>query len=249
MQAMIRRIPSSPSRFIAACVVFCAACAAWPTQAAEELKIATQDSVRPSSIMAERILTLAYQRLGVRVNFIPLPNRRALQMAGDSGADGISFRLIDDGKANLQKIGVPITYEDAVVFTAGKQFEVAGFASLKPYLIGFVSGIPYLEAKLQGMQTDVAPNLESLFRKLEAGRTDIAIDSRFSLCTVKKLGLNKITILEPSLEKRLGYHFIHKRYRALIPRLKTVLHSMEADGTIKRIQDETMRDFLARCGQ
>ncbi len=221
--------------------------AAWPALAVEELRIATQQSSRPSTMMAERILTLAYQKLGMRVSFVLLPNRPTLRAAETNSVDGISFRLVDEGRADMQKISVPVAYEDAVIFTVNRQFEVAGFASLKPYVTGYVGGIHALEIMLQGMQTDVAPNLESLFRKLDAGRTDIAIESRFSLCTAKKLGLNRITILEPSLEKRPGYHFIHKRHQALIPRLEAVLHNMQADGTIKRIQDEAVRDFNADC--
>ncbi len=47
--------------------------------------------------------------------------------------------------------------------------------------------------------------------------------------------------------QRLGYHFIHKRFGSLIPRLEAVLLTMEADGTIRRIQEETLREFIALC--
>jgi hypothetical protein len=97
------------------------------------------------------------------------------------------------------------------------------------------------------MRVETASSLESLFKKLDAGRTDLVIESRSSYCMLKSWKLNRITILEPSLEKILGYHWLSKRHADLLPKLAEVLATMKQDGTLKRIQDVATEDFNQHC--
>lgn len=218
------------------------------SRAERSLDIAVPDTNRPSTTSAQRVLSKAYEQLGIKVNFIALPGARALNMWNAGKLDAIAAKIIDSGLPDSMKVGVPVAFEEAVVFAARKNFTVDGFDSLKPYVVGYVSGVAYLDERLKNVaQKELAPNLESLFRKLEAGRTDVAIDSRFSFCLVRKLGLNHIRILEPSLEKRLGYHFVHIRHQHLVPALETVLRNMEKDGSIKKIQEEVMQEYMEQC--
>ncbi|MFZ6641154.1 substrate-binding periplasmic protein [Undibacterium sp. TC4M20W] len=212
------------------------------------LDISLSDINRPSTVMAQRVLSKAYEQLGIKVNFIATPAVRAISMWNAGRLDAISAKVIDTGLSDSIKVDIPIVYEEAVVFATKKNINVDGFASLKPYVVGYVNGIPYLEDRLKNVpQKETAPGLESLFRKLDAGRTDVAIDSRFSFCLVRKLGLNRIHILEPSLEKRLGYHFLHARHQQIASALEPVLRNMEKDGSIKKIQEEVMQEFMEQC--
>jgi polar amino acid transport system substrate-binding protein len=215
---------------------------------ATTLQIATSEARRPSSIMSEKILSLAYAQLGITIHLVPVPAARALAMWKSNQLDGIALRVIDIGFADTFRVNIPIAYEDAVVFTNKKQFQVNGYASLKPYVVGYMAGVSYLEDRLKDIpQKDAAPSIESLFRKLDVGRTDLVVESRSSLCTAKSLGYEKISILEPSLEKRMGYHDLHLRHKALALALEQILSEMEKDGRIKKIQDEVARDFIQNC--
>ena len=212
------------------------------------LDISLSDVNRPSTAMAKKVLSKAYEQLGIKLNFIATPAVRAVSMWNAGRLDAVSAKVIDTGLPDSIKIEIPVIYEEAVAFAVKKNITVDGFDSLKPYIVGYVSGIAYFEDRLRNvMQKETAPGLESLFRKLDAGRTDIAIDSRFSFCLVRKLGLNRIHILEPSLEKRLGYHFVHVRHRHLVPALEAVLRNMEKDGSIKKIQEEVMQEYMEQC--
>ena len=216
----------------------------------EELSLdfSVPDFPRPSTMAAQKILVKAYGQLGIKANFIAIPNIRALNMWTAGKLDGVSAKIIDSGLPDSVKINIPIAFEEAVVFAVKKNISVDGFDSLKPLTVGYVSGITYMEERLRNVpQKEPAPNLESLFRKLEAGRTDVAVDSRFTFCLVRKLGLNQIRILEPSLEKRLGYHFLHIRHQRLVPALEAVLRNMEKDGTIKKIQEDAMQEYMEQC--
>ncbi|MFZ6741757.1 substrate-binding periplasmic protein [Undibacterium sp. JH2W] len=231
---------------------FTASILAWPglSQGREELRldISLPDVNRPSIMAAQKVLSMAYGQLGIKLNFIATPAARTMNMWNAGKLDAVAAKVIDSGLPDSIKVNIPIAYEEAVVFATKKTFTVDGFDSLKPYVVGYVNGVTYLDERLRNVpQKETAPNLESLFRKLEAGRTDVAVDSRFSFCLVRKLGLNHIRILEPSLEKRLGYHFLHIRHQQLVPALEEVLRNMERDGSIKKIQEEVMQEYMEQC--
>ncbi len=210
--------------------------------------IAFPDVNRPSTAAAQKILLIAYAQMGIKANFIAMPAARAMSMWSAGKLDAFSAKIIDSGLPDSVKSSVPIILEEAVVFTSRKNFTVDGYDSLKPYLVGYVNGVTYFEDRLKNVpQKETAPNLESLFRKLDAGRTDVAVDSRFAFCLVQKLGLNHIRILEPSLERRPGYHFLHSRHQHLLSKLDDILQAMEKDGSIKRIQEEVMQEYMTQC--
>lgn len=216
--------------------------------AAEVLQIYMADVQRPSTEIARRVVTQAYRQLGIQIHFIAAPAARGLSMWNHGEIDAFAVRFLDSGLPDAIRIPVPIVYEEAVVYTVRQNFTVAGYDSLKPYTVGYIANAAYLKDRLKDVPNKVtAPNLESLFRMLAAGRTEVVVDSRYAQCTAKKLGLNDIAILEPAVDKGSGYHYLHARRQSLAAPLEQVLKGMEKDGSIKRIQDETMRGLLTQC--
>jgi polar amino acid transport system substrate-binding protein len=213
--------------------------------AAPPLVFAIPPEDRLSVTMAQRVLAAAYQELGQDVQFVKLPVRRGLVPSND--VDGVGLAVTPDLGPTLNRVDVPIAYEEAAVYATRSDIVPNGYASLRPYLIGYIAGIGYLEAKFQGMRTDPASTLETLFRKLEQGRTDVVVDSRFNSCIIKQLGLQKVVLLQPSLELAPGFHFLHQRHAALIPRITAVLNRMATDGSIKKIQAQAFKEYRAQC--
>ncbi|WP_188565369.1 substrate-binding periplasmic protein [Undibacterium terreum] len=218
------------------------------TSSQAQLVFAVSLDQGPSALMAQRVLLEAYRQLGISLRFEALPNPRIVGGVNAGSIDGVDFRIANTQLGDLQKIAVPIAYEELVVFSTGKRFKVAGYHSLQAYSIGYLSGAKIFEEKLKGMHIDAAPNLESLFNKLDAGRTDVAVDARASYCKARKLGLNKVIILEPSLEKILAYHWLSKRHENLMPKVEGVLKKMKQDDAIRKIQEEVWQEFNAHCG-
>jgi polar amino acid transport system substrate-binding protein len=221
---------------------------ATPMAQANTLNLAVTSDDRFSKTMAQRVLSAAYKELGIDVAFTPLPIRRGYAQAEAGEVDGLGMTVTLELAPNLLRIDVPISYEETSVWATRRDVVPNGFASLQPYLIGHIAGIRYFEQRLHGLRTDPAPNLEALFRKLELGRTDMAVESRFNGCLVKQLGLQKVVLLQPSLEVLPAYHFLHSRHAALVPRITAVLRKMESDGSIKKIQASALKEYLAQCG-
>ncbi|MBX9817612.1 MAG: transporter substrate-binding domain-containing protein [Burkholderiaceae bacterium] len=211
------------------------------------LNFAVTSDDRFSRTLAQRVLIAAYKELGIEVSFTPLPIRRGYALAEAGEVDGLGMTVSLELTPSLRRVEVPIAYEETVVWATRRDFVPNGFASLQPYLVGHIAGVRYFEQRLHGLRTDPATNLEALFRKLELGRTDVVTESRFNGCLVKQLGLNKVVLLQPSLEVLPGYHFLHSKHAALQPRITAVLRRMEAEGSIKKIHAAAMREYQAQC--
>ena len=201
----------------------------------------------PSSIIAQRVLRIAYQRLGITLTFLLVPNLRTKSLLENHEVDGMVYRFSDKPLSNLVKVSVPITAEDFCVYAVNKKFTVNGYQSLRPYSIGYLNGAKIFDENLRDFQIETAPNEESLLRKLAAGRTDLVIESRASLCTVKKLGLTNIMMLEPSVDKVFGYHWLARNHQEIVPKIEQILKEMTHDGTIKKIQKQVWAEYNASC--
>lgn len=228
---------------------FVAFSVAQPQRASAQLKFASATDARLSRQTAERVLVHAYAQLGLRVEFIPLPVRRGYVLAEQGELDGVTLSVASNLGDGLIRVDAPVSAEDTVVYTRTKRFAVAGFDSLQPYTVGHVTGLRYFETRLQGFNVDTAPDLDTLFRKLSLGRTDVVVEARSNQCRAHRLGLTDIRILEPSLEIVPAHHFLHRKHAELVPRLGAVLRKMESDGSIRKIQASALKAFEARCSR
>lgn len=210
-----------------------------------------RDQSGVATLMGERILKEAYARLGIDFEFRELPNVRALFTANRGGTDGDFLRLagLERTYPNLTMISVPIGYVDIMVYTKETEFPVRGWHSLSPYSIGFVRGFKLAEARTEGMHVEVVNTPEQAFLKLNAGRSDIVVESRSAQCKLKDYNVSDIRILEPPLDKLVLYHYLHTRHTALKAKLETVLTCMGQEGELKALQDQAQQDFMESCGQ
>ena len=222
------------------------------THATESLQVYVPDVVRPSSLMAEKILAQAFRSMQISVNFVALPGMRMQAMWNQGKLDGMSARALSTELVNGIRVDVPIAYDEAVVYAVNnainKKFVPNGFDSLKPYSVGYIAGVPYFDERLKNVANrETAPNVESLFKKLQIGRSDLVVESRFSACVLKKLGLQNIVILEPPLEHRPIYMYLHIRHANLVPELERVLKTMDDDGSIKKLQEQALAEYHQQC--
>ncbi len=234
--------------FAAAIIAFALLAPQARSHAEVVFQLASLEDNRPISMVSKRVLTLAYAQLGIRLNFVVVPPNRAQLLWDHKELDGMASRAIGLDLADAVRLTTPVAYGDIVAFAVKKDLSVRDFNSLAPYVVGYVADLPYMEDKLKNLpHKEGAPSIESVFRKLAVGRTDVAVEARHMLCKAKKMGLDQIYIVEPSLEKQGAYHYLHIRHRNLIPALEKILLVMQQQGTIKKIQQEVLDEFMREC--
>jgi len=210
-----------------------------PAWAAQRLTIAVVDRSLQLEAVSRALLAEAYKRIDIDIAFKEVPAARALYEANEGLVDG-DLQRIDGLSARftrLAQVRIPINEFDAVVISRDKQFNPDGWTSLAPYSIGYHRGIVIFEKRTVGMRTDPAPTNELVLKKLQSGRTDIAVmpeaDGRDLLATMPG---HSLEILSPAVERVPLYHYVHTRHAALVPKLEAALRAMQTDGTFAAIR-------------
>jgi hypothetical protein len=201
----------------------------------------------PNSRAAQQILKEAYQQLGIQLEILILPIPRSVSLLDLEQLDGLVYRVSDAPLSDLMKINIPILFEEIHAFTVLYPIALESYKSLEPYTIGHLAGSRHYINRLKGMRVEPAPTEESLLRKLAVGRSQMAISTRSSWCTAKKLGLNNIKLLEPSLEILQGFHWLSTRHQHLYPKIAAILKKMKKNGRIGEINKQARDAFEEAC--
>lgn len=209
--------------------------------------ITTFDQPAPRLTVTELVMKEIYKKLNIEMQLDKHPGNRALSLANGGKSDGELIRTtaIERTKSNLVRIPTPISQVRYSVYTKkAKAFEVKDWNSLKPYSIGVVSGIKFIEERSELFDSTVISNPQSLFKMLYLERVDVAVFTELDgLFMLKKLNLhNDIVNLSPPLEVVPVYHYIHRKHTALIDQLSTLMQEMETSGELQALirQSESM---------
>jgi len=199
------------------------------------------------AVVSGKVLTEAYQRLGIKVHIDTFPAGRSLIMSNNGDVDGEVYRVkgIEKTYENLVMVPVAVNKVEVVVFTKGVTFSVTGWDSLKPYTIGIRRGTKLVEKGTKGMTVKSVTKIEQLFLKLDLGRNDVIVSSRLAgLKAMKELDIKGIRLLEPPIATKNVYHYLHKKNAHLLPGIKKVLQDMESEGRIKAIRTQAISELF-----
>jgi ABC-type amino acid transport substrate-binding protein len=213
-----------------------------PAHAQTVLRLARLENI-PDQFVGGEILKAVYQCLGITVEFVDLPAKRALAESSLGRVDGEVHRIlaVQSEFPSLIPVRPSINYIEPSAFVKQRDFRVDGWNSIAPYSIGIVRGVGSSERGTKGMsKVEAVASMDQLMQMLASGRIDVAVNDRFSGVLInKKLRLDKtLQPLSPALEHIPLYHFLHERHRDLVPRVEKVLQGMEANGELERLRRE-----------
>jgi len=229
-------------------------CCAWlcmlPLPAEAQLRFSVVEGAVNMQV-SERVLTEAYQRLGMGFELEAYPGVRSLRSADNGFVDGELSRQggLEKTHPNLLRVPVAINQLEAVVFTKGLAFRVHGWASLKPYRVGIRRGVAFAENGTAGagITAQTVDGVGQLFRLLMADRVDLVVLARMNgLEAVEALGATDIHPLDPPLESFPLFHYLHMSHRDLVPKLTAVLKQMAQEGRIRQIREDVIAQRFGR---
>ena len=193
--------------------------------------------VDPIADISSRILTKAYQRINLEINFIELPAERSLFKSNQGSLDGEVNRIkgINKKYTNLIMVPIPINSVEHVVFSKKHNFSVNGWESLKPFSIAIRIGTKVAEYGTAGMNVTAFPTYDKVFMLVAQERYDICISSVVTgLYYIKKHNLEGMKTLKPPLREYQLFHYLHLKNKALVPKISHSLEQMQQNGEIAR---------------
>ncbi len=203
---------------------------------AQPVTIAIPDDSSTSDERSVEVIKEAYRRLGLTVEFLQFPVKRANVAANTGAVDGVLYRRegFEREYPNLVRIPVAVKRDDIVAVAHGTTVEISGWDSLLPYTVGCLLGFDSAIQNLAAGQRAVTVNsADKLYAMLEVGRIDIIADARTrALQMIEALDLKDVRVLEPPLLSVSLYHYVNARRRDLIPPLTRALADMAEEGLI-----------------
>ena len=160
-----------------------------------------------------------FEQMGMEVEFVRSPWSRVLRSVEEQKVDaGLCGTRTDEREAYSHYPDEPLLLYDATLFArADAPFESSDAAQLAGRSFGMVRGYTYagVDAALEeaGMVRVEAATRESLWKLLQIGRIDTALDSILPMIAdTRRMGIaEEIRILQPSLAETPGYLFFSKK--------------------------------------
>jgi len=198
----------------------------------------------------DRVQAEALRRMGYTLEIVRLPAGRGLQNSNAGLIDGESIRIagLDKIYPNLVRVDEKIMDLDFVAFSKQNIRINNGWNSLKHHVVSIVNGWKILEKNIPKNTTlTKVKSVAQLFALLEKDRTDLVIYERLGgLAIIADKQYNSMHVIEPPLDTREMYMYLHKKHKALIPELTKILKKMKQDGSYRQIARETLAPYTSK---
>ncbi len=208
---------------------------------AQELRLAANEKAT-EQLVAEILLKEIYKSAGLVAQVEPLPGARAnaALLRGEKDGEVARIRAYSERNPSLIRVDPPYYYLTTAVFARQGQKPIKDKAELASYRVGTVRGIAHAEAAVAGLsKVEVVSDYEQLFRMLDAGRIDVAIDTGINgRMMIKRLALSRVE--QVGELARLDLHtMLHPKHEALAARIGNAIRSMKASGELDKLIERT----------
>ncbi|MGR9107726.1 MAG: substrate-binding periplasmic protein [Gammaproteobacteria bacterium] len=219
-----------------------------PMLCARELTLASLENSADAAI-GETILKDAYLKLGIEIRIAYYPAERVIRLAATGQVDGEAQHIEDGGEHHptLIPINTAIHYLEAAVFGRSLDFKPSGWESLRPYRIGMIRSIRFVDSRTREMNSHWVNSYSSLFKMLENGRLDLAVAPRTDgLRYLWHSEMGAVRELHPPVACFPLFHTLHEKNRDLVEPIAEILAEMERHGELLRIRKEMIKELTGQ---
>lgn len=214
------------------------------------VRIASWDrSSDPLTTVSEAVLQRAYQELGQKLEFVELPNRRALQalLAGEVDGNLHRVKSLAESQPGLVRVEVPIGTSTVRAYTQRPELELSSWAQLKGLRVAYQRGILRIEQLLPAGALRVeASSSHELFRLLASGGADLALSTEPGQAPPlrRATGLRRLEVV---LDEHALHHYLDARHAELAKRLNLALRKLQASGELDNLRRHTLQAWLQQA--
>lgn len=200
--------------------------------AGDKLRLAYPDDAG-SHVAAREILHRAYTRLGIDVEMVGMPWKRALLASNNGIFDGEVARIpvIEDLYPNLVRVPVPLYALDIYAYTLAPSPDLTQWSDLEGKRLGMELGAVIFEVKTRGMNRVMHDDVGDLVAMLKRGGIDAIINNHSRRMVRAPFSLHR----SKRLSREYFFHYLHVSRTDQIAAVTQVLADMETSGEIARI--------------
>lgn len=228
----------------AAAIILAASCmffstAGWAQDDEEQLPeelVFRKAEPSPIANFVVQLFTEAYARLGITLRFEDMPRNRSLTEANKGRIAGELGRVprLHDEYTNLLRVDFPLFDSEVVMVADRRECGLCGFSTIDSF--AYIGGTQSVEEVLEDLAIDM-PSIQAVnFTQLELlysnDRVDAILLNDFEAEQLE--AVDEYTIFVP-YKRNTGYHFLHKKYAFLIPKIEAILQDMLSSGRVLEI--------------
>ena len=195
-----------------------------------------------------RIVEETFRRMGREAEVIYYrSSARGLKNANSGIDDGVGLRVMGLEKKfpNLIRVPEHIIINDFVAFSTRHKVKTNDWHSLDNHSIAHILGWQIFRNNLKHhTHTKHVQGNDQLFDLLVNDRSDFILHERSQGTWHAQQRKLDFSISEPPLAKRKMFMYLHKKNAALVGPAAAALAAMKADGTYKKIVEETLSIYL-----
>lgn len=219
------------------------------TFAAENrMEIVTDKSMdSPGGKFLNLIYTEAFRRLGITFVYGQYPAKRCSLLSDSGKVDGELSRIYSYNEIhpNVIRVEEPHWTSGFIAVAAAPSLNLDGWESLKhtDYMVNYRRGIKGCETNLP--KVVIPANLERVnsvtqgYKKLLRGRSDLFVGAELNIMSVLGADEFKHSKLRIAgvMEQFTAHVFLHKKHKALVPRLESVLRDIKREGLYEKYRE------------
>lgn len=186
------------------------------------------------------VLTQVYKNIGLNINVMALPGKRAQYVANSGLKDGEIMRIWTYGEENPSSIRIPTPYyylETMPFVLRTSNIVISTKEELAKYRLTKIRGVKHTNNITQGL-TNIyeVSSTEEMFKLLHNSKVDVVltntIDGNLALA---RLGFTNVISMKEPLARLPLYHYINHKHREIVPRVDQEIQRMKSNGELKAL--------------
>lgn len=205
----------------------------------EVLELAANENAVEQAVAA-LLLKEIYAQVGISANIHPLPGKRAnlLTLAGRKDGEVARITPYVIKNASLLRVDPAYYYLTTAVFAKkNRSIEISSKSDLKNYKVGIVSGIAHAAAAVKSVgNVRIVNNYLQLYKLIESGRVDLAIDTGINgRAVIHNLGLDDEIEIVSVIATYDLHNILHAKNAKFRPGIRKVIENMKETGKLKEM--------------
>jgi polar amino acid transport system substrate-binding protein len=212
-----------------------------------ELKLARNENLVEQYVAAKLLIDI-YRRAGLTATIIALPPARATKTALSGEVDGEVARIASYSPKHTGLVMVEPAYyqlQTTAFVRINNPLVFRTPEDLKRYRVAIIRGVAHSADATQGHpDVQVVSAAPSLFKMLDAGRVDVALDTKINGAYLqRKLELGTIQSGGDIATQPL-YHVLGPNKAVLAPQISKAISELKKSGELERLARHYEEEFL-----
>lgn len=191
-----------------------------------------------------------FRRVGIELEVIVVPAKRALVNANRGIDDGNLLRIkgLEKSYPNLVRVPETIFSSEFIGYSLQPKQLDGEWQKLSKQNVSYVRGWKIFENNIpDDSNTVVVGDAVQMFNMLSEERVDIALYEKWQgLMLARQTGLTDVQMLEPPFVRMNMYMYLNKKHQAIVPKVAMELKKMKQDGSYQQIFNQTLGLLLSK---